>query len=83
MAAVGLIAVIAELAEQRGRPVILHARLPFFVLVDQHPQRGVQARPDVVLRHLKGEQGVADDVLDRLPLLAGEAQQRPVVVRAE
>src|SRR5947208_1944319 len=32
-------------------------------------QWGVQARPDVMLRHLEGEQGIADDVLDRLPLL--------------
>src|SRR5262249_56167573 len=45
--------------------------------------RGLQARPDVVLRHLEGEQRVANDILDRLALLPGEAQQCPVVLRAE
>src|SRR5262249_6510035 len=73
----------AELAEERGRPVGLQAGLPFPVLVDHHPQRGVQGRPDVVLRHPEGEQRVADNVLDRLPLPVGEAQQPPVVKRAE
>jgi hypothetical protein len=35
------------------------------------------------LRHPHGEQGIADDVLDRLPFLAGNAQQRAVITREE
>jgi hypothetical protein len=49
---------LTELAKERGRPVILHAGLSSIVLVDQHPPRDVQARPDVVLRHLEGAQGL-------------------------
>jgi hypothetical protein len=36
-----------------------------------------------VPRHPDGEQGVADQILDRLFRLAGQAQQRPVVARRE
>src|SRR5256885_1452992 len=43
---------IPELAEERRRPVVLDAGLPSLVLVDEHPQRGVEGGPDVVLRHL-------------------------------
>src|SRR5665213_3807743 len=75
--------VVVELPEWRRWLVILHTRFSFVVLVDQYPQWGVQARSNVVLRHLEGEDRVANDVLDRLPHLAGEAQQRPVVRRAE
>ena len=76
-------AVVAELPEQRRRLIVLHASLYRLVLVKQDTQRCVQARSKVVLRHLEGEQGIADDVLHRLPLLAGEPQQRSVIVRGE
>src|SRR5262245_25111362 len=65
---------VAELPEQRGRPVVLHAGLSFLVLVEQHAQWGIKPGPDVVPRHLEGEQRVADDVLDRPALLPGQAQ---------
>src|SRR5262245_2684976 len=38
---------VPELAEERGRPVVLQGGLPVLVLVEEHPQRGVQAGPDV------------------------------------
>jgi hypothetical protein len=60
-------------AEERGRPVVLDAGLPSLVLVDEHPQRGIEAGPDVVLRHTDGEQGVAEEVLGRFLCLAGLA----------
>src|SRR5262245_38327402 len=65
---------IAELAEERGRPVVLDAGLPSLVLVDEHPQRGVEAGADVVLRHLDGEQGVDVEVMYRFIRLSGPAE---------
>jgi hypothetical protein len=32
---------IAELPEERGRPVVLHTGLAVLVLVEQHPQRSI------------------------------------------
>src|SRR5262249_2364523 len=32
-------ALVAKLAEQRGRLIVLHAGLPFLILVDQHTHR--------------------------------------------
>src|ERR1700722_12071802 len=74
---------LPELAAQRGRPVVLDASLPSLVPVDEHPQRGIEACPNVVPRHLDGEQGVAEEVLDRFLCLAGEVEERSVVAGPE
>ena len=44
---------LAKLAEQRGRLVIFYAGPSGFILVEQHSQRSIQARSNVVLRHLE------------------------------
>src|SRR5262245_27888516 len=40
---------IPELTEERGRPVVFDAGLPSLVLIDEHPQRSIEAGPNVVL----------------------------------
>jgi hypothetical protein len=49
------------------------------VLVDEQPERGIEARPNVVLRHLDCEERIAEEVLDRFLGLADKAEECSVV----
>jgi hypothetical protein len=69
--------IVIELAEQGRWLVVLQARSPTVILVNQDPQRGVKTCGQVVPGHLDSDKRAPDDVLDPLPLLAGEGAGAP------
>lgn len=66
--------VIVELAEQGGRLVVFEAGVPLVVLVDKQPQGSVQTCSNIVLRHLEGNERIANNVLYSLSLLGKDRQ---------
>ena len=75
--------IVVELPKQRRRLVVLQARSPTVILVNQHPQRGVETCCQVVPGHLDRDERVPNHVLHPFPLLTSKAQKQPVVGRAE
>src|SRR5262249_6672026 len=61
---------IAKLSESRRRLVVLENAMPCIVLVENHPDRGIERRRQLMPRHQRGRHRIANVVLERITCFA-------------